>query len=258
MLIHLIADYGINDLAFNEVIHRLHEFSPGVNVQPLGVPPFSTLATGFAIRQLSLRPGKEVCIYANTAPRKDKKEAREANAGEGLLYARLKNGFPIIAVNSGYCFSFIKADIEALHHVNVANDGSQFRSRDNYPKAVIGITSGDESFIGEQIDLALIPDVPKNRVAYIDGYGNIKSTIRASEVTYEPGEELKVTLNTTVRTARYAPGTFEVHEGELAFAPGSSGQDGDRYMELFLRGSSARRAFNKARVEQEIRIDRFE
>lgn len=257
MFIHLIADYGNNDLAFNEVVHQLKHFNPDAQVMPLSVPPFSTLATGFAIAQLSLYPVKDVAIYSNTAPRKDDKAARAKNSGEGFVYARLKNGMQIMAVNSGYSFSFVKKDIEALHQVNVANDGSQFRSRDNYPKAVVELLRGNQEFFGKELDIDdVIPDVPHNRVAWVDGYGNIKTTIRQSEVDFKPGELIQIILNTTKLTAWYAAGTFEVHEGDLAFAPGSSGGE-DRFMEIFLRGGSARRSFHKVRVEQPIEFRRF-
>jgi len=256
MFIHLIADYGNNDLAFNEVVHRLKYHYPGIDVMPLSVPPFSTLATGFAIAQLALFPIKDAAIYSNTAPRKDDKSARAKNRGEGFVYAKLKNGMCVMAVNSGYSFSFVKPEIESLHVVNVANDGSQFRSRDNYPQAVAELLRGNQDYIGPAIDPEIIPEVPQNKVAWVDGYGNIKTTIRQSEVNFKPGELIQIILNTTKLTAWYAAGTFEVHEGDLAFAPGSSGGE-DRFMEIFLRGGSARRSFHKVRVEQSIEFRRF-
>lgn len=256
MFLHLIADYGKNDLAFNEVIHRLKGFRPDLDVFPLSVPSFSTLATGFAIAQLSEYPAKGGAIYANTAPRKDDKKKREKNDGEGLVFAKLRNGNIIIGVNSGYCFSFVRDQLAELRHIKISNNGSQFRSRDNYPEVVIRLMEGETGYLGAELDPQLIPNIPQNQVAWVDGYGNIKTTIRRSTVDFKNGELIQILLNGARRTAWFADGTFEVHEGDLAFAPGSSGGE-DRFLEIFLRGGNARKSFYKARVGQEIVFKRF-
>lgn len=253
--IHLIADYGTGDGAFGEVIQKLTLLEPDARVYPTSVPSFSTLATGFWTAQYSLvNPIPGMIIYTNTAPRKDKKESRDRNEGEKLVYAQLKNGAKIVGVNAGYCFSFVKDQIETLRIVNVSNKGSQFRSRDFYPEAVIGILHGDTSFIGETIDPSTLPELPKNTVAWKDGYGNMKTTTRLSEINYPAGQRLIISLNGIKRTAYFTDGTFAVHEGELAFAPGSSGGE-DRCMELFLRGLSAWIEFSKPEIESEFTIE---
>lgn len=255
MFIHLIADYGTGDGAFGEVIQKLTFLSPEARIYPTSVPSFSTIATGFWTSQYAMvNPVPNMVIYTNTAPRKDKKESRDRNEGEKLMYAKLKNGIQIVGVNAGYCFSFVKSQIEAFHVVNVANKGSQFRSRDFYPEAVVGIAKGDAQFIGEVADPSIIPDVPTNRIAWIDGYGNMKTTVRSSSVTLTAGQPVLITLNGIKRTAYFTDGTFSVHEGQLAFAPGSSGAD-DKCMELFLRGLSAWIEFDRPDVEAEFTIE---
>jgi hypothetical protein len=252
--IHLIADYGTGDPAFGEVIQKLHVLKPGITVLPTSVPPFSTIATGFWTAQYAtVNPIPGMTVYTNTAPRKDKKEVREKNEGEGLVYAELTNGVNIVGVNAGYCFSFVKPFVARLHAVNVANKGSQFRSRDFYPEAVVGISDGNGDFVGPALDPALIPDVPPNRIAWVDGYGNIKTTTRSSGIRFTPGQPVTVTLGGIKRTAWFTDGTFSVREGELAFAPGSSGGD-DRFMEIFLRGLSAWKEFGHATIEEEFAV----
>lgn len=253
-IIQFIADYGVGDPSFTEVIQKLTLLDPSVRVFATSVPKFSTLATGFWTAQLaSVNPIPGMLIYTNTAPRKDNKESRHQNEGEGLVYAMLENGVQIVGVNAGWCFSFIKKNIVKIHEVNVENKGSQFRSRDFYPEAVIGILQENRAYIGEKLPADTIPDVPVNRIAWIDGYGNMKTTIRASSCTYTPGQPLLVTLNGLVRTAFFTDGSFSVREGELAFAPGSSGGV-DRCMELFLRGLSAWKEFGKPHIEEEFTI----
>jgi hypothetical protein len=72
MLVHIIADYGMGDLAFAEVVQRIKLHLPDAEPLAVPVPPFSTLAAGFCIAQLGLNaapPG--TLIYHNVAPRED-------------------------------------------------------------------------------------------------------------------------------------------------------------------------------------------
>jgi S-adenosylmethionine hydrolase len=254
--IQLIADYGTGDPAFGEVVQKLQSLAPGVIVFETAVPSFNTIATGFWTAQYALvNSTPNMIIYTNTAPRKDDKESRKDNEGEHLVYALLKNGAKVVGVNAGYCFSFIKDEIASFYKVNVANKGSQFRSRDFFPEAVIGIAQENEKYIGEELDIQEIPSIPTNRIAWVDGYGNVKTTVRQSDMKkFKSGQPLLVTLGSMKRTAWYSDGTFNVREGELAFAPGSSGGK-NRHMELFLRGLSAWKEFGKPTGDEELTIE---
>lgn len=250
----IVSDYGIGDPAFVEVSLRLHSLIPELTILPVSAPPFSTINTGFWIAQISLAQNiKNTFIFSNTAPRKADKKAQKNNNGEKLMYAKLSNGFEIMAVNSGYCFSFVKSHIQEFKFVNVSNEGSQFRSRDNYPQMVAKMIAAKKDFKGEDGDVKSIPDVPENRIASIDGYGNIKTTVRLSTVQYKPGQHVLIKLNGRRHRATFSDGVFNIMEGETAFAPGSSGY-ADRFMEIFVRGSSACELFGKPFVEQEFEI----
>ncbi len=257
MFITLIADYGNGDPAFAEVTQRLLMALPESQINLLSVPAFSTLATGFWIAQLGLNPGpQERLIYHNCAPRQDDKQPRRDNEGEGLTYALLHNGVKVVGVNAGYTLSFIKDDSQMLHIVNVSKGGSQFRSRDVFPSAAAAIAKGDMSLLGESLDPSFIPDVPGDRVAWIDGYGNIKTTIAAHTVNLKPEAKVVIRVGDVVSDAVYSDGSFKVPEGTLAFSPGSSGwsvpnqSNSIRWMELFLRGGSAWERFGRPRVNQ--------
>ena len=100
-----------------------------------------------------------------------------------------------------------------------------------------------------------IVDVPLNRIAWVDGYGNIKTTVRQSQVQkYELGQPLLVSLGSMKRTAWFSDGSFNVREGELAFAPGSNGGT-DRFMELFLRGLSAWKELGKPTGDELLTVE---
>lgn len=256
MFINLIADYGSGDPAFAEVAQRLLMVLPQAQLNLISVPPFSTLATGFWIAQLGLNPGsQERLIYHNCAPRQDNLEARRDNEGEGLTYALLPNGVKVVGVNAGYTLSFIKHHAKEMHLVNVSRGGSQFRSRDVFPPAAGAIANGDFSVLGGNLNPDQIPDAPMDRVAWVDGYGNIKTTIPAHSVQLEPESKVVIRVGDVVSDAIYSDGSFKVPEGTLAFAPGSSGwtaADGGKlqWMELFLRGGNAWERFGRPRVNQ--------
>jgi S-adenosylmethionine hydrolase len=259
MFICVIADYGTGDPAFAEVAQRLAMAFPQAQIHSLSVPPFSGLATGFWIAQLGLNPGPmNRLIYHNCAPRQDDRSARRDNEGEGLTYALLSNGVKVVGVNAGYTLSFIKNHTKILRIVNVSRGGSQFRSRDVFPDAAAAIMRDDFSLLGDSLHPEQIPDVPLDRIAWIDGYGNIKTTIPAHTVNLKPEAKIVIRIGDVVSDAVYSDGSFKVAEGTLAFAPGSSGWsavDGKepiRWMELFLRGGNAWERFGKPRVNQQV------
>jgi hypothetical protein len=259
-LVHLICDYAPGDLAWSEVISAVHGHLPdGWQTYLTAVRSFETISTGFTFAQLSLaqkplRPEKYL-VFANCAPRKDITDARRNNEGEGLLYAELSNGVSTLAVNSGYSMSFVKGHIKSLWSVKVDAGGSQFRSRDNFPAVLGQLAHGDLSF--KQRELRpdeVIPDAPKQCIGYIDSFGNLKTTIRNDDAlvnALQPGQRVRVKVNDVVRTATVASGSFNVMEGDLAFAPGSSGHD-NRYWEFFQRGGSAFSEFRKPHVGEKI------
>jgi hypothetical protein len=259
MLVHIIADYGpTGDLAFAEVVQRIKLHLPDAEPVLTPVPAFATLAAGFCIAQLGLGDAPAgTLIYHNVAPRQDTEEAREANAGERLAFARLKTGVRVVGVNAGHAFSFVRDAAEELRWAAVPAEGSQFRSRDLFPQAAAAIALGRSDALGETIDPGAIPEVPERAVAYIDGYGNLKTTLRAADQPYAAGTAVRLRIDGREHEATAGDGTFAVPHGRMAFAPGSSGwgsgEEETRWMEIFLRGGNAWEAFGHpgvgARVE---------
>ena len=104
-----------------------------------------------------------------------------------------------------------------------------------------------------------MPGIPHDRIAYVDGYGNLKTTIGAGSVTAGPGSRVRLRVGEAEQTATVSDGSVAVEQGQLAFAPGSSGWEGGeggviRWMELFLRGGNAWEAFGRPAVGERIRI----
>ena len=255
-LIHLVMDYGPNDMATSEILDRLSTSVPDTfRFNVTSVPSFNTVATGFIVAQLGLVKRDESwngsrILYVNCAPRKDRGDARVNNDGEGLLYGVLDNGAQIVAVNSGYSLSLVRENLVELYETHIRKDGSQFRSRDNFPPLVGAAAQNADlaPFLGAKLDpKRVVPEMPAGLIGYIDSFGNLKTTWRLSDPVLsklQPGQKVAVRIagSAHVRTATVATGSFNINEGELALAPGSSGYD-NRFWELFQRGGSAANEF---------------
>lgn len=257
MLVHLVADYGPGDLAAAEVRQRLAVHLPGADVVYTPVPAFDTVAAGFCVAQLALTEGPaDRIVYHNVAPREDEDDPRPENEGEQLVAATLANGVVVVGPNSRYAFSFLRDELDVLHEVAVPETGSQFRSRDAFPALLPGLRAGEPELLSRPIPVADVPPPPDRAVAYVDGYGNLKTTWAVAPA--DIGAQVRVRIGEVTTEAVVGGGTFAVPAGTLSFAPGSSGwrgRDGtDRaWYELLARGGSAAEIFgfpsSGARVE---------
>lgn len=253
--IHLIADYGSSDPAFSEVIHRLKYEDPDMTVQTTEVHPLSTVATGFWIEQLGLHNPAfdDLMIYSNTAPRTEDAAPGRADEGGRLCYLELDTGVPVVAVDAGYNLSFVRDNIRDVWEVDTPTDDSQFRSRDYFPKRVAKLANGNMESLGSEQSIQDIPPTPESVVCHVDGYGNIKTSLRVSEFDSDT-DEITVEINSEANHIAVRDAVFEVEEDTIAMVPGSAGGD-DPYMELFLRGGSAATAFDQPSPEDEITIN---
>lgn len=249
--IYVIADYGIGDPAFTEVNAKLRAESRkngGVlaAIDNLSVPPFSTLSTGFWIRQIGLEDSyRGAIIFSNTAPRGSEDAIIwEGDERQRLLYGVLKNGVEVFAVFAGFNWSFIRDELVAVHDLDIPNNGSQFRSRDIYAPAVVRFLAGDRTFLGKEIDPRQIPEIPLNCIVE-DGYGNLKITTRRGQLL--DGLSRRPFLEATVgrikqRIFNHLAGN-PAPIGAIGLLEGSSGGEENRFLELVKRGGSAAKAF---------------
>jgi hypothetical protein len=262
-LLHIVCDYAPGDLAFSEICSALARHLPAEYAWHMtSVASFETVATGFIVSQLGLqepelRPDPMI-VYANCAPRKDRSAARKNNEGEGLLYGVLRNGVPVVAVNSGYSLSFVRDSFKELWSVNVNKGGSQFRSRDIFPPVVGMAAKGRVDFLNRRLDpIKVIPPPPPSAVAYVDSFGNLKTTIRTGDKLVKglkAGQRVFARINGVRFAMTVATGSFNVREGDIAFSPGSSGHS-RRFWEIFQRGSSAWETFRRPSSGAPIEIE---
>ncbi len=241
MLLTIVADYGVGDLAFAEVRQRFAGLLPEADVAAIPVPPFDTVSAGFCVAQLAFGAGPaDRVIYANVAPRQDEDAAREDNAGERLVAARLGSGVLVVGVAAGASLSFLAGAGVELRAVEVSDKGSQFRSRDVFPGAVAALARGVDGLLGEPVAVAPAPD---RSVVYTDGYGNLKTTWY--DAPAESGTTLRVRIGGTTAEVMVSDGVFTVPAGTISFAPGSSGWGGRACYELFARGGNAAELFGR-------------
>jgi hypothetical protein len=240
LLFH-IDDYAADGLEFAEITARLQQGLDRpdlVRIDDVSVPSLDTVALGFVTSQLALAPYKgRLVLYGNCAPRRESEKARKNNVDHGIKYAKLDNGAEIINVWSDYAFGFVKDHIVEFRNINCPNEGSQFRSRDFFPAIVAQIINGDYSSLTEKLDVKDIPDIATDEVAWTDGFGNIKTTMRMSNLKslgLEPGQNVTVIVNGVAMLGIVSIGGFQVDRGVLAINAGSSGFD-DPFIELFLR-----------------------
>ena len=128
------------------------------------------------------------------------------------------------------------------------------------PRDAAAIALGVAGALGEEIHAAAVPDIHLHRIAYIDGYGNIKTTVRCDPARLHSATAYRVDIGGITREALASDGSFAVPQGQMAFAPGSSGwrtkRTGTvRWMEVFLRGGNAWEAFGRPPIGTEIRVD---
>lgn len=240
-LLHVICDYKAGGMEFGEITNRLqyHLENPHqVRIHPTEVPSLDTMAIGFVTAQYAFAPNKgKMVIYGNAAPRRDSAKAVKSNIDHGIKYARLKNGVEIINVWSEYAFGFVKSEIVEFRDIDCPDKGSQFRSRDFFPERVARIVDGDYSLLTKKLNVKDIPNIPHNMIAWTDGFGNIKTTMKKSDLEHmglTSGQSVQVICNGVSMLGVVATGGFSVDRGVLAVNVGSSGYD-DPFVELFLR-----------------------
>lgn len=240
-LLHVICDYVSGGMEFGEIdtqiIHHL-ENPEDVTIHDTSVPSLETLPIGFVSAQYGLANfNKRMVIYGNAAPRRSKDSAMKNNIDNGIKYAKLKNGVEIINVYSEFAFGFVKDEIVDFREIDCPNEGSQFRSRDFFPERVAKIVNGDYSILGKKLNVKDIPEIPNNLVAWTDGFGNIKTTMRETDLKargFKSGETVIIRLNGVTMVGVIAVGGFSVDRGVLAVNIGSSGFE-NSFVELFLR-----------------------
>jgi hypothetical protein len=223
-LVQLVADYGPGDLAYAELIQRLALAVPSAVVHLTRVAPADTIAAGFCVAQLALTDGPPDRVVAH--------DVSSPGADVRLCAGRSPDGVWIVGPNSGWSWSFTIDELPSLCHVDVTID---------LALAIAHITKRHPHAICDPVARASVPAMPEQVVAYIDGLGNVKTTI--AEAPAASGATVQVGIGRVSARAVVRHGDA-IRQGELALAIGSSGwtrrRGGRRsFLELIVGGGSA-------------------
>jgi hypothetical protein len=245
-LIHLVADHGPGDLVHAQLVQQLLLALPGASVLPTRVDEGDTVAAGFCVAQLALSEGPDDRIVLHDV-------ASATAAGELLYGAHTRAGVVVIGPNTGWSWSFIAGEVLALCELDVCVDAA---SRAGLARAVSHVARRHPHAICEVLEDPPIPAVPERAVAYVDGDGNVETTI--AEPPAAVGAAVMVRIGDVSAQARVAADRDRtVAAGELAIATGPAGwptRAGGRrtFVELFVGGGSAADRFARPRGGSEI------
>jgi hypothetical protein len=242
-LVHVIADYGAGDLAFGELMQRLELVLPDLDLQHTRVAPGDTLAAGYCVARLALTPGPagRLVLHDVAGP------GREL---ERLCVGRTLDGVLVAGRDAGWCWSFV---IDALRGIWVLDVPARARPRDPadaMPKAVVRVLAGHGHALRDRLPRSAVPPYPSCAVAYVDGHGNLETTITG--LPAPPGSRVLVRIGEVSAPATVAEANGAVAPGELVLAPISPGwrarSSAQRpHMEVAVRGGSAAQRFGEPR-----------
>lgn len=238
----IIADWAKDSLSCAEVKTAISGYLiDNLNLDIIFIDSTpSTIHTAFLIEQMNytvfrFNHPEETVIFQNTDPR-IKDTFFSSNPWNGkLLLLRLKNGLWVFGPNAGYDFSLIKKEIAQVFYYPNFEKGGQFRSRDLYARlAAHFIEEKEDELDLEEITHDAIPSLTGYYVAHIDNFGNIKTTIKKSDLKgkIEFNEKLKIKINNTIQEVVYTKGLFKYQPNQLIIYPGSSGSIDDPYLEI--------------------------
>ncbi len=238
----VIADWASDSMNFQEfrsAVEGYVENPNGINVNFVTSTP-STIDTGYILNQIVAteeRLGRpmETVIFQNTDTRLNQKNKADEAQGEDFFIIKLKSGLLVCGPNSGYDFSFIKDRIDEIFKYTGLDKGSQFRSRDLYARVSAHLMDELEDEMDlEETNSDSILSMKGFYVGHIDNHGNIKTTMRLSELRekYEFGDLVKISMNHVTKEAKFVKNLFGGQPGELVIYPGSSGKFDDPYLEI--------------------------
>ncbi|GIW62667.1 MAG: hypothetical protein KatS3mg090_0493 [Patescibacteria group bacterium] len=241
----VIADWAEDTLAQSEVKIAINGFldtDKSADISFVHSQP-STFHTGFLLLQLSNtveRYGnpQNTVFFVNTDPRNHTETGVRLSHGAKGVIALLISGCYVIGPNAGYSFSLIKNKIKRLFYYQPLDKGSQFRSRDNYPRIISALLESQEQDLElEEIDINNIPETRGFKVGHIDNYGNIKTTITLDDFKGKANlnEEITVIINGIKQKAVFTDNMFGQEPNKLVIFPGSSGKPDNPFLEIAVR-----------------------
>jgi len=238
----IIADYSDDSLTSQELHSAFSGYLKSPNKAQISFVAStpSTIHTAFLLNQIVLTEERyghpqETVFFVNTDPRLERDNHIENSRGAKGVIIKLESGIYVTGPNAGYCFSMIRSKISEVFYYSPLDEGSQFRSRDRYPRVVSHLMDYMEDELDlEETNREIIPQLEGNFVGHIDNYGNIKTTITREEMKgkYEINDQFSVTIAGRKEAVRFVDNLFGGQVGELVIYPGSSGHPDNPLLEI--------------------------
>lgn len=115
---------------------------------------------------------------------------------------------------------------------------SQFRSFDFLPRAAATYLRGHRMPV-ETLSLSCLVDADQSVIAYIDCFGNIKTTLFPEEVGFQPGANIGLQIGESVQSLQCYRRLKDIPDGVLGLIIGSSGFRQRRFLEIAVQGGRA-------------------
>lgn len=253
-LLQLVADYGPGDLAFAELLQCLALVLPDAEVRATRVPPGDTLAAGFCVARLALGDGPADRLVLHDVV------ARPASPSADLLcFARGHDGVAVIGPNHGWSWSFVVDEVCGPCYLEVpASTPARGRSPELLAAAVVRIAARQPHALRGPVPRAEVAPLPGRAVAYVDGDGNLATTMAQAPAAL--GSRLRIRIGLVSAPARIAAAGERLPDGELVLRPASSGwplRGGGRcrLVELHLPGGSAAARFDDPPIGAPIAVE---
>jgi hypothetical protein len=164
-----------------KLAYAAHVEEIGLPVRLIEVTPaeeFNTIDVGAKFSEiLTSNPNPARLIVAVNAAPPSIPGGNNINARINFVCGRLKNGAVFGGTYGGHCLSYVKSQIVELYELLDSNNGSQFRSLEVLPRALVEFAAGviRPERLGK-LDIAkAVPDAPEGSHVYaIDNFGNVK------------------------------------------------------------------------------------
>jgi len=240
----VVADWANDDLAKKEFTSSLlgEILEQGQLRIDFVASYHSSIHTAFLTQQIVQTeerlgiPDRNV-IFLNTDTREHTDDKINRAEGSPFVIAILYSKLIVCGPNAGYSLSLIKDQIQQFFIYKGIEKGSQFRSRDLFPKVIAQLLMEKQDMLEiDELELSGIPDLTGFFVGHVDNYGNIKTTIPSSVLQSKlHGDLVKITIGNVTREVFYTHNLFGEKQGILVIASGSSGKENDRFLELSVR-----------------------
>jgi hypothetical protein len=204
-----------------------------VTVTVTRVGPSDTLAAGFCPARLACGPAASSQFVVQ-----DVTSAR--GAAERLCVARTAEGAVVAAANAGWCWSFLADELPGLWQLDVCYRHGLAPGQ-AVAAAVKRMLSHHGHALGAPVSRDSVPALPHRVVAYVDGDGNVDTTI--DRLPGPAGDRVVVRIGDVSAPARVAGSGATAAPGELTLRPGAVRGGAEAFLQLAVAGGSASRLF---------------